>query len=85
LEELCGKPVSSFSYPNADHDPVVARLVEEAGYDCAVAGGLRLNDPQATDRFAIQRVALAEDDGEALMAATLCGLRGRMIALAGAR
>jgi peptidoglycan/xylan/chitin deacetylase (PgdA/CDA1 family) len=83
LEGFCGLPVASFSYPNGDYDPMVARLVEEAGYDCAVAGGLRLNDPQATDRFAIQRVALAEDDSEALMAATLSGIRGRMIALAG--
>jgi peptidoglycan/xylan/chitin deacetylase (PgdA/CDA1 family) len=85
LEIFCGQPVASFSYPNGDLNPAIARLVEEAGYDCAVAGGLRLNEPEDTDRFAIQRVALAEDDSEALMAATLSGIRGRMIALAGGR
>ncbi|MCX5795879.1 MAG: polysaccharide deacetylase family protein [Elusimicrobia bacterium] len=85
LEAFCGQPVTSFSYPNGDCNPAVSRLVEAAGYLCAVAGGLRLNDPEGTDRFAIQRVALAEGDSEAVMAATLSGIRGRLIALAGGR
>ena len=85
VEELCGKPVRSFAYPNGDYDPAVALLVQEAGYSCAVAGGLRLNEPQDTDPFAIKRVAFAEGDSEAVMAATLCGIRGRMIALTGGR
>jgi peptidoglycan/xylan/chitin deacetylase (PgdA/CDA1 family) len=85
VAELCGKPVRSFAYPNGDYDPGVARLAREAGYSCAVAGGLRLNEPQDTDPFAIRRVAFAEGDSLAVMAATVCGLRGRMIALAGGR
>ena len=83
LEIFCGRPVTSFSYPNGACNPELAKMTAAAGYDCAVAGGLRLNDPEGTDRLAIQRVALAEDDSEALMAATLSGIRGRMIALAG--
>ncbi|MBI5241005.1 MAG: polysaccharide deacetylase family protein [Elusimicrobia bacterium] len=85
LEEFCGGPVLSFAYPNGDYDPGVARLVQEAGYACAVTGGLSLNEPDQTDRFAIRRVAFAEGDSVAVMAATVCGLRGRMIALAGGR
>jgi peptidoglycan/xylan/chitin deacetylase (PgdA/CDA1 family) len=83
LEEFCGKPVASFSYPNAGFNSAVARMVEEAGYDCAVAGGLRLNEPGNTDPFAIRRLALAEGDSEAVMAATLSGIRGRLIAWSG--
>jgi len=83
LEDFCGQPVTSFSYPNGDFNPAIAKLVAEAGYTCAVAGGLRLNEPEDTDPLAIRRLALAEGDSEAVMAATLSGIRGRLIALAG--
>ena len=85
LEDLCGQPVTSFSYPNGDFNPALAKMTAEAGYTCAVAGGLRLNEPEATDPFAIRRLALAEGDNETMMAATLSGIRGRMIAWAGGR
>jgi len=84
LEEFCGRPIESFSYPNGDHNPAVARLTAEAGYACAVAGGLRLNRPESTQPYAISRLALAESDSRSMMAATLCGIRGRLISLAGA-
>jgi len=83
LEDLCGQPVTSFSYPNGDFNPEIARMTAEAGYTCAVAGGLRLNESGDADPFAIRRLALAEGDSEAVMAATLSGIRGRMIAWAG--
>jgi peptidoglycan/xylan/chitin deacetylase (PgdA/CDA1 family) len=83
LEGLCGRPVTSFSYPNGDFNPEIAKMAAEAGYACAVAGGLRLNGPEDTDPFAIRRLALAEGDSEAVMAATLSGIRGRMIAWTG--
>ncbi len=85
LEDFCGQPVTSFSYPNGDFNPALAKMTAEAGYTCAVAGGLRLNEPEATDPFAIRRLALAEGDNETMMAATLSGIRGRMIAWAGGR
>jgi peptidoglycan/xylan/chitin deacetylase (PgdA/CDA1 family) len=83
LEEFCGQTITSFSYPNGDFNPAIARMAAEAGYACAVAGGLRLNEPGDTDPFAIQRLAFAEGDSKAVMAATLTGIRGRLIALTG--
>lgn len=35
LEEILGEPVKSFAYPFGAHTEETARLVEEAGYDCA--------------------------------------------------
>ena len=82
LEEFCGAPVRSFSYPNGDWTPGLARMAAEAGYSCAVAGGLRLNPPTGADPFAIARLALAAGDSPAMMAATLSGIRARVIGLA---
>jgi len=83
IEDFCGRPVASFSYPNGDFNAEIARMTAEAGYSSAVAGGLRLNAPDRTDPYAIARLALAEDDTPALIAATLCGIRGRLISWAG--
>ncbi|MFA6004006.1 MAG: polysaccharide deacetylase family protein [Elusimicrobiota bacterium] len=85
VEGLCGCRVDSFSYPNGDCDAKVTRLARQAGYANAVAGGLRLNRPDNTDPYAISRLALAEDDSKAVMAATLSGIRGHMIAWRGCR
>jgi len=85
LEDFCGRPVTSFSYPNGACNPALVKMTAAAGYACAVAGGLRLNGPNGTDPYAIRRLALAEDDSRAVMAATLAGIRGRIIALAGGR
>jgi peptidoglycan/xylan/chitin deacetylase (PgdA/CDA1 family) len=86
IAALSGAPVESFSYPNGDFNPEVARLAEEAGYACAAAGGLRLNPPRGVSPYAISRLALAEGDSEALIEATLAGLRGWAIrALGGTR
>ncbi|MBI5623767.1 MAG: polysaccharide deacetylase family protein [Elusimicrobia bacterium] len=72
---LSGRPVECFSYPNGDTNPLVAGMVEAAGYSCAVAEGLGLDRAGKGSRFAVARLALKEDDDEAAVAATLCGLR----------
>ncbi|MBI4676321.1 MAG: polysaccharide deacetylase family protein [Elusimicrobia bacterium] len=74
LGALVGKPIECFSYPNGEASPILTGMVEAAGYSCAVAEGLRLDRPGGS-RFAIARLALKEDDDEAAVAATLCGLR----------
>ncbi|MFH2203153.1 MAG: polysaccharide deacetylase family protein [Elusimicrobiota bacterium] len=83
VSELSGTETVSFSYPNGDFDRGIMAAVEKAGYTSAVAGGLCLNRPQRTSPYAVARVALAEDDSEALIAATLCGIRERLLALRG--
>jgi peptidoglycan/xylan/chitin deacetylase (PgdA/CDA1 family) len=77
--EISGREADSFSYPNGAVSPELMRLVEGAGYSCAVAVGLRLNPPAGVSPYAIARVALAEGDTVPLIAATLCGIREKFI------
>ena len=59
IEEMTGKPVITFSYPNGDYDEEVKRLVRETGYRCAAAiAGEK--GRQAPDLFALERTGLAE-------------------------
>ena len=77
---LSGLEAQSFSYPNGAYSAELMRLVEEAGYDSAVAVGLRVNPPAGVSPYAIDRVALAEGDTTAVIASTLCGIREKFIA-----
>ena len=43
LEQKIGKPCRHFCYPNGDHDPAVAALVDAAGYASAVTTDNGLN------------------------------------------
>ncbi len=79
VSELSGTKTTAFSYPNGDFDHEIMKAAEDAGYTSAVAGGLCLNRPHDTSLFAIARVALGEDDSEAMIAATLCGIRERLL------
>jgi len=83
VSELSGAETTSFSYPNGDFNREIMTAVENAGYTCAVAGGLCLNRPGETSPYAVARVALSEDDDEAIIAATLAGIRGRLLAIKG--
>lgn len=75
LAGLAGADVAGLAYPNGEFSPEIKRLAEETGYSHAVTTVLRLNAPRAGDPYSLSRVALAETDGEAEIAATLCGLR----------
>ncbi|MFA6317887.1 MAG: polysaccharide deacetylase family protein [Elusimicrobiota bacterium] len=85
IAALSGRPVECFSYPNGDTNPMASAAVEAAGYSCAVAEGLRLDEAGRGSRFAVSRLALKEDDDEAAVAATLCGLRSFGLRASGAR
>jgi peptidoglycan/xylan/chitin deacetylase (PgdA/CDA1 family) len=85
IAALAGRPVECFSYPNGDANPQVTNLVEAAGYSCAVVEGLCLDRPGHGSRFAVARLALKEDDDDAAIAATLCGLRSLGLRAAGGR
>jgi len=36
IENILGKEVNTFSYPNGDSNPELIKLVEEIGFSCAV-------------------------------------------------
>jgi peptidoglycan/xylan/chitin deacetylase (PgdA/CDA1 family) len=80
LSELCGVEIQSFAYPNGDYDSETRDLVEAAGYANAVGVGLRLSGPEE-NIFALSRVALGAGESDAVIAATLSGLRQWIIAL----
>jgi peptidoglycan/xylan/chitin deacetylase (PgdA/CDA1 family) len=54
IEEQIDRQLSSFCYPNGDHDERCARAVERAGYACAVTTEWGSNDRRA-DRFRLRR------------------------------
>jgi peptidoglycan/xylan/chitin deacetylase (PgdA/CDA1 family) len=56
LEDRLGREVSSFCYPQGDLDRDVVRMVEEAGYRCAVVTPPRAGIPRSM--YALRRVGL---------------------------
>ena len=63
LERMCGRPVSSFSYPHGRHDDLCETIVRENGFAiaCGTMGtpiGAKLN------HFALRRMPVADWDGE---------------------
>ncbi len=55
LEDLLGRPVTSFAYPYGDYSALTRRLVEEAGYTHAFTTAKRGGDGS---RFALERYSL---------------------------
>jgi len=62
LERQLGRPVLSFCYPRGDLDEAVARLVEEAGYACAVVTPPRWGIPLG--RFALRRMGVYRSNSQ---------------------
>jgi peptidoglycan/xylan/chitin deacetylase (PgdA/CDA1 family) len=60
LEEMLGRAVKAFCYPNGDHDERVLKETERAGYDCAVTTLYGLNDQHSTP-LALRRIPAAGD------------------------
>lgn len=60
VEEWIGAPVTSFAYPNGDHDERVVEATRRAGFAVAatVTGGLNL---AATDPLRIRRIDVTRD------------------------
>lgn len=75
--EISGQEVTSFSYPDGVFNEELVKMVKEAGFHSAVGVGLRLNGPGAYP-LTLSRLALAEGDQVPVMAATLCGIRGKV-------
>jgi len=61
LEIALSTPITTMAYPNGKHDPVVERLVEEAGYSCAGSSHSGLNDP-GTPTYALRRTEIRGTD-----------------------
>jgi len=60
---LIGRKVTSFCYPNGDNDDRCRKLVEEAGYDCAVSMTCGANAPATWDPLRLRRTPLSENIG----------------------
>ncbi len=58
LEQILGKPVKCFSYPNGDYDKFVKTSVAETGYSCAVTTKGNPEAADKPDRFALRRLAI---------------------------
>jgi peptidoglycan/xylan/chitin deacetylase (PgdA/CDA1 family) len=56
LEQRLGTRVVSFCYPRGDLNPAVVRMVEQAGYACAVVTPPRLGIP--LNRYTLRRISL---------------------------
>jgi peptidoglycan/xylan/chitin deacetylase (PgdA/CDA1 family) len=57
IEAACGRPPRAFAYPNGgagDYTPEIARLVEQAGFSCAVTTRFGVNSP-ATSPWELRR------------------------------
>ncbi len=61
IEEKTGKKVDSFSYPNGDYNSELKKLVQEAGYRCAVAIKGCEEKEKEPDLFALRRIGVHED------------------------
>jgi peptidoglycan/xylan/chitin deacetylase (PgdA/CDA1 family) len=64
LEDVLGRPVTSFSYPHGSYTPETAALVREAGFACACSSLIDLVW-RGTDRFQLPRMVVKNWDGEA--------------------
>ncbi|HKP87838.1 MAG TPA: polysaccharide deacetylase family protein [Blastocatellia bacterium] len=60
LEDMLGRQVGLFCYPNGNYDARVSRAVERAGYRCAVTVEAGLNE-SGCDLFALRRVHTEQD------------------------
>jgi peptidoglycan/xylan/chitin deacetylase (PgdA/CDA1 family) len=61
LEDMLGRSVTSFCYPNGAYDRIVRDAVERAGYRLAVTSDYGLNDP-TIDPLALRRIHNEEED-----------------------
>jgi hypothetical protein len=61
IEERIGKRVNFFSYPNGDYNSGVKKLVQEAGYSCAVVTTRCEKVTKELDLFALRRIGVHED------------------------
>jgi peptidoglycan/xylan/chitin deacetylase (PgdA/CDA1 family) len=63
LEQVVGRPVSSFSYPYGDYTADTILLVREAGFACACTTDATVIGPGA-DRFQLPRIMVENWDGD---------------------
>ena len=65
LEQLLGRPITSFAYPYGHYAPETATLVREAGFSsaCSVEAGLVKRD---SDPLRLPRVGVEDWDGDQL-------------------
>jgi peptidoglycan/xylan/chitin deacetylase (PgdA/CDA1 family) len=61
LEDMLGRPATSFCYPNGAYNRIVRDAVERAGYRVAVTSDNGLNDP-TIDPLALRRIQNEEED-----------------------
>jgi peptidoglycan/xylan/chitin deacetylase (PgdA/CDA1 family) len=62
LEQRFGLDVYAFAYPNGEYTQRDVRLVQDAGYRCALAVGGRTDDGSA-DLYALPRITVDDHDG----------------------
>lgn len=60
IEERIGKRVLLFSYPNGDYNPKIKKLVQEAGYGCAITTSGYEKSKIEPDLFALRRIGIHE-------------------------
>lgn len=77
LASLTGRRDLPFAYPHGRASAYLSERVREHGYSCALTTDEGLND-DATDGFALRRLAVPSDDDLATFAARVSGLMLRL-------
>ena len=63
IEEIIGRPVTSFAYPYGDYTAETVGIVRESGFNCACSTIADI-DNRDTERFQLPRVQIQDWDGE---------------------
>jgi poly-beta-1,6-N-acetyl-D-glucosamine N-deacetylase len=77
LEQQFGLSINAFAYPNGDYSPRDIRLLQEAGYDCAITVDAGYNT-LTTDAYRLKRLSIDDHDNEDAVCVKASGLWGWM-------
>ena len=75
LEQDFGLTINAFAFPNGDYSAKDIRLLQNAGYSCALKGGPGFNTDK-TDLFRLKRIAIGDRDSLDLLAVKASGIWG---------
>ena len=67
LQEILGFPVATFAYPHGEYSPETIRILEDAGFECAVTVEQKLAGSD-TDAMKLPRFGVKDVGGDAFLA-----------------
>jgi peptidoglycan/xylan/chitin deacetylase (PgdA/CDA1 family) len=65
IEDRLSAPITAFSYPNGNYDPMIADKVRSHGYDQGFSTEFGYNGPKA-NRFRLKRINVHQDAGSTI-------------------